>query len=128
MTSSRPYLIRAINEWINDNNQTTHLLVDATYKGVRIPKEAVVTDGQIVLNISPSAVRHLEMNNEFIDFEARFNGVQHIIYLPVMSVMGIYSRETGQGMVFELESTVDPVVHSEPTPRPTGRPQLKVVK
>lgn len=125
MTSSRPYLIRALYEWIMDNRQTPHVLVDATYPGVRVPAGSVES-GQIVLNINPSAVRHLEMNNEFIDFEARFSGNPTIIYLPIGSILGIYSRETGQGMVFEAD--IEPKPATEPEQRPTGRPQLKIVK
>lgn len=124
MTSSRPYLIRALYEWITDNHKTPYLLVNATYPGVRVPAGSV-NDGQIVLNINPSAIRHLEMNNEFVDFEARFNGEKTIVYLPVGSIIGIYASENGQGMVFE--DNIEPQPQQE-APRPSGRPLLKVVK
>lgn len=129
MNSSRPYLIRAIHDWIKDNKCTTHILVNSNYPGVVIPN-GFATDGQIVLNISAPAIRALAMNNEAISFEGRFNGVPEDLYIPCMAVLGIYARENGQGMVFELEpeASDDPVVHSEPVPRPSGPPKLSVVK
>jgi stringent starvation protein B len=136
MNSSRPYLIRALYEWIVDNDCTPHVLVNAEYPSVQVP-QGFANDGQIVLNISPSAVRHLHMDNDAVSFEGRFGGVPHSLYVPVAAVMGIYARENGQGMVFDLEPAVDdedldgdddmPPPDDEP-PRPTGRPSLKVVK
>lgn len=137
MNSSRPYLIRALYEWIVDNDCTPHILVNAEYPAVQVP-QGFANDGQIVLNISPSAVRHLQMDNDAVSFEGRFGGVPHSLYVPVAAVMGIYARENGQGMVFDLEPAVDddedldvdddmPPPDDEP-PRPTGRPSLKVVK
>ncbi|MFY1664887.1 ClpXP protease specificity-enhancing factor [Pseudomonas sp. Pseu.R1] len=138
MNSSRPYLIRALYEWIVDNDCTPHILVNAEYPAVQVP-QGFANDGQIVLNISPSAVRHLHMDNDAVSFEGRFGGVPHSLYVPVAAVMGIYARENGQGMVFDLEPAVDddedldvedddlPPPDDEP-PRPTGRPSLKVVK
>jgi stringent starvation protein B len=137
MKSSRPYLIRALYEWIVDNQCTPHLLVSADYAGVQVP-QAFVSDGQIVLNVSPSAVRQLHMDNDAVSFEGRFGGVPHSLYVPCAAVLGIYARENGQGMMFELEeieleqaSTPDPEDDGpsggEP-PRPSGRPSLKVVK
>lgn len=129
MTSSRPYLIRAIREWIADNDHTPHLLVNTEYPGVVVP-DGFASDGQIVLNISTSATRNLRLSNEKITFEGRFHGEKHDLHIPCMAVMGIYSRENGQGMVFEIEPEVsdEPVVHSEPVPRPSGPPKLSVVK
>jgi stringent starvation protein B len=137
MNSSRPYLIRALYEWIVDNDCTPHILVNAEYPAVQVP-QGFANDGQIVLNISPSAVRHLHMDNDAVSFEGRFGGVPHSLYVPVAAVMGIYARENGQGMVFDLEPAVDddedldvdddmPPPDDEP-PRPSGRPSLKVVK
>lgn len=134
MNSSRPYLLRALYEWIVDNDCTPHLLVDAEHPQARVP-DGYAQDGQIVLNVSPSAVRHLHMDNEGISFESRFGGVPHSLYLPSGSILAIYARENGQGMVFELEAP-DAEVEAEeqgaePTsepPRPSGRPSLKVVK
>ena len=142
MNSSRPYLVRALYEWIVDNDCTPHLLVNAEHAGVQVPA-GYANDGQIVLNVSPSAVRHLHMDNEAVSFEGRFGGVAHSLYIPSAAVMAIYARENGQGMVFDLEP---PVSDDDPGPeddgpsggeppssggdpsRPSGRPSLKVVK
>lgn len=97
MTSHRPYLLRALYEWIADNGMTPHLLVDATRPGVQVPSHAV-KDGKIVLNIAERAVSHLEMGNEAIRFSARFGGVSYPVSVPVQAVLAIYARETGQGM------------------------------
>ena len=137
MNSSRPYLVRALYEWIVDNDCTPHLLVSAEYPGVQVPP-GFASDGQIVLNASPSAVRQLHMDNQAVSFEGRFGGVAHSLYLPVPAILAIYARENGQGMVFDIESPMDdeddiepdddlPPPGSEP-PRPSGRPSLKVVK
>lgn len=139
MNSSRPYLIRALYEWIVDNDCTPHVLVNAEYPSVQVP-QGFANDGQIVLNVSPTAVRHLHMDNEAVSFEGRFGGVPHTLYVPVGAILGIYARENGQGMVFDLEPSLEehdveevdmeddaPPPNSEP-PRPSGRPSLKVVK
>ena len=124
LNSSRPYIIRAIYEWIADNDCTPHLLVDVNQEGVEVP-QAYVTDGQIVLNISPSAVVGLEMGNELIFFNGRFGGVATDIVVPIKAILGIYARENGQGMVFDArEEPEDP---PEP-PNSRTRPSLKVVK
>jgi stringent starvation protein B len=99
MTPTKPYLVRAIYEWILDNQMTPHLLVDARYPGTRVPKE-FVEDGQIVLNIAPSAVQGLMMGNEWVQFSARFSGAAREIQIPSEAVVGIFSRENHQGMVF----------------------------
>ncbi|MGA6107461.1 ClpXP protease specificity-enhancing factor [Pseudomonas solani] len=140
MNSSRPYLVRALYEWIVDNNCTPHLLVNAEFAGVQVPA-GYANDGQIVLNVSPSAVRHLHMDNDAVSFEGRFGGVAHNLYIPAAAIMAIYARENGQGMVFDLEPPVvdeddqgpedDGPSGSDPSsgsPRPSGRPSLKVVK
>ncbi|KIF59995.1 peptidase [Pseudomonas fluorescens] len=137
MNSSRPYLVRALYEWIVDNDCTPHMLVNSEYPAVQVP-QGFASDGQIVLNISPSAVRHLHMDNDVVTFEGRFGGVPHSLYVPISAILGIYARENGQGMVFDLELPMDdeedidpdddsPPPSSEP-PRPSGRPSLKVVK
>ena len=141
MNSSRPYLIRALYEWIVENDCTPHLLVDADYPGTRVPP-GYAKDGQVVLNVSPSAVRHLHMDNDAVSFEGRFGGVPQSLFIPAAAVLAVYARENGQGMVFDLEpSSVDDDADaaadasdddqgpptSEP-PRPSGRPSLKVVK
>jgi stringent starvation protein B len=136
MNSSRPYLIRALYEWIVDNDCTPHLLVNSELTGVQVPP-GFASDGQIVLNVSPSAVRHLHMDNEAVSFEGRFGGVAHSLYVPAGAVLAIYARENGQGMVFDLESPMATSEDEEPEeqgppddepPRPSGRPSLKVVK
>ena len=105
MTSSNPYLLRALYEWIVDNGMTPHLLVDTRDSRVRVPVQ-FVKDNSIVLNLAPSAVRDLMMRNDFISFSARFGGVPQEILVPVGSARMIYARETGQGMSLpEEEST-----------------------
>lgn len=137
MKSSRPYLVRALYEWIVDNDCTPHLLVNAEFPGVQVPA-GFANDGQIVLNVSPTAVRHLHMDNEAVSFEGRFSGVPQSLYIPAAAVLAIYARENGQGMVFDAESSMldgdeidDPDDQTPPDdepPRPSGRPSLKVVK
>lgn len=137
MKSSRPYLVRALYEWIVDNDCTPHLLVNAEFAGVQVPT-GFASDGQIVLNVSPSAVRHLHMDNDAVSFEGRFGGVPQSLYIPSAAVLAIYARENGQGMVFEVEASLaeedeleEPDDGSPPDgepPRPSGRPSLKVVK
>ena len=132
MNSSRPYLLRALYEWIVDNNCTPHILVAAEYPNTRVPP-GYAKDGQIVLNISPSAVRYLEMGNEVLTFEGRFGGVAQSLYVPVGAVLAIYARENGQGMAFDQEDAETAAEEHGPSggdepPRPSGRPSLKVVK
>jgi len=97
MTSHRPYLLRALYEWIADNGMTPHILVDAQHPGVRVPPHTV-KDGRVVLNIADRAVAKLELDNEAVRFTARFGGVSHPVNVPVSAVLAIYARETGQGM------------------------------
>ncbi len=132
MTPSRPYIMRALYEWIVDNDCTPYILVDATMAGVVVPQQ-YVKDGQIVLNISPSAVLDLLIGNDTVVFNGRFGGVATDIQVPVGAVMGIYARENGQGMVFEPEETPpEPPAGDSPSgesgPRSGKRPSLKVVK
>ncbi|MFC3607186.1 ClpXP protease specificity-enhancing factor [Stutzerimonas tarimensis] len=129
MNSSRPYLVRALYEWIVANDCTPHLLVNTEYSRVQVPA-GYASEGQIVLNVSPNAVRHLDMDNDAITFEGRFGGSAHSLYIPVPAVMAIYARENGQGMVFDNEP--GPPEGDAPSAggesRPNGRPSLKVVK
>lgn len=97
MTSQRPYLLRAIYEWIADNGMTPHVLVDARRPGVSVPP-STVRDGQVVLNIADRAVGQLRMDNDLIAFNARFGGVSHAVFVPIDAVLAIYARETGMGM------------------------------
>src|SRR3546814_865413 len=103
MTSHRPYLLRALYEWIADNGMTPHVLVDATQAGVRVPPHTV-KDGRVVLNIADRAVARLEMDNDSIRFTARFGGVSHPVTVPISAVLAIYARETGQGMGLPAET------------------------
>ncbi len=97
MTSHRPYLLRALYEWIVDNGMTPHVLVDATQSGVRVPMQSV-KDGRIVLNIAERAVGGLRMDNDALRFSARFGGVSQSVLVPLDAVIAVYARETGQGM------------------------------
>lgn len=130
MKSSRPYLLRALYEWIVDNDCTPHVIVDATAPGVEVP-EQYVKDGQIVLNLSPSAVIELHLGDDCVSFNGRFGGKPTDVFMPMASIRGIYARENGQGMAFETEEDGDPAPEggNEPTPfRRAGKPSLKVVK
>lgn len=100
MTSTKPYLMRAIFEWAEDNGFTSQVLVNAEADGVEVPTAHVV-DGQIVLNISSSAVQLHVMDNEFLSFSARFSGVEENIHLPIHSILAIFARENSQGIFFE---------------------------
>ena len=97
MSSTRPYLIRAMYEWLVDNQCTPHLLVEVKDEQTRVPRQ-FVDKGVIVLNVSPSAVKFLELGNERISFNARFGGKPHDIDVPVAAVQAIYARENGQGI------------------------------
>lgn len=112
MSSQRPYLLRALWEWIADNGMTPHLLVDATVAGVRVPP-GTVNDGKVVLNIAERAVAHLQIGNEDIAFSARFSGVTHAVIVPVQAVLAIYARETGQGMAMPPEPELEDAAQSD---------------
>ncbi len=128
MTSNRPYLIRALYDWLVDNGQTPYLLVNAEHSGTVVPRQ-FVEDGRIVLNIDPTAVAGLELGNEWISFSARFSGVAEDILVPPAAVQGIYAKENGQGMLFPDEEAKTGDGPEEPDPnKPGGRPTLKVVK
>ena len=143
MTSHRPYLLRALNEWIADNGMTPYLLVDATQAGVQVPASAV-KEGKVVLNIAERAVVRLMIDNDAVSFTARFGGVSQPVYVPISAVLAIYSRETGQGMALPEDVTHDadtgeesgddaPATDTPPddhTPPPGGKrpPFLRVVK
>jgi len=124
VTSNRPYLIRAINEWLLDNQLTPHLLVNAEAEGVEVPHN-FVQDGKIVLNIGPHAVEGLRITNEEVTFLARFSGVSQLISFPVSAVLAIYARENGRGMMFNEDEDPEP---DDSGPKPDSRPSLKVVK
>jgi stringent starvation protein B len=125
MNSSRPYLVRAIHEWILDNNMTPHLLVDMEGAGVDVPAQQG-QNGKIVLNISPQAVEGLMLSNDAIAFRARFGGIATDVYVPIDSVLAIYAKENGRGMVFNEEDSGP--APDDSGPRPGKRPALKIVK
>ena len=125
-TSRRPYLVRAMHEWMTANNQTPHLVVDAATAGAEIPK-AYVREGRITLNVSWQATQGLTLGNDWIEFNARFGGVPQQVRVPIAAVLGIYARETGQGMLFQDDGDAPPPV--PPGPDDSGsRPKLRVVK
>ena len=99
MTSSRPYLLRAIYDWLLDNNLTPYVMVDAMAADVSVPQQHV-KEGKIILNVSPTAVSGMAMGNASLEFKARFGGIPHHIYVPIMAVQAIYAYENGRGMVF----------------------------
>jgi stringent starvation protein B len=130
----RPYLLRAMHQWITDCGHTPHVIVDAGFEGAELPR-AYVKEGKIVLNLSESATQRLRLGNDDVEFDARFAGVVHHVRFPVSAVLGVYARETGEGMVFS-EQDLGPDPPKRPTPAEDGgtgstgtrRPQLKVVK
>jgi len=126
MTSSRPYLLRALYEWIVDNNLTPYIMVDAFCDGVDVP-EHFIQDGKIILNVAPHAVQHMELGNSEVSFSARFSGASVSISVPVVAVMAIYASENGQGMVFNDDDPQQPVP-PDGSSEPPRRPALKVVK
>ncbi|TVP89624.1 MAG: ClpXP protease specificity-enhancing factor [Pseudomonadaceae bacterium] len=127
MSPSRPYMLRALYEWILDNDCTPYVLVNAAYPGTVVP-EGFVEDSQIVLNLAPSAIRALEMDNDKLCFDGRFGGVAQQVWIPIGAIMAIYARENGQGMVFELEPVTPPPEDDNTPPPSSGKPSLKVVK
>ena len=108
MTSNKPYLIKAIYEWIVDNELSPYISVDAHQPGVEVPQSYATRDGEIVLNLSPRAIADLVMNKDKVSFSTRFGGIPASICLPIQSIVGIYAQENGQGMIFQVENPVDP--------------------
>lgn len=132
MTSSRPYLIQAIYEWIVDNQLTPYIMVDATAPNVQVPAKYVI-DNKIILNISMNATRNLIMNKEVIEFDARFNEAIWHMHIPVHAVQAVYAQENGRGMVFDEEEELideDGITGdtTENKPIKPKRPELKIVK
>jgi stringent starvation protein B len=119
--------LRALREWIVDNQLTPHLMVDAMKPGVSVPQQHV-KDGKIVLNIASEAIQNLSMTNDWVNFDARFSGVVHRIRLPMIAINAIYAVENGRGMVFEQEELGDTPPDPVPPTQLKGRPQLKVIK
>lgn len=131
MTSTRPYLLRALYDWIVDNNCTPYVLVNAEFDNVEVPRE-FVENGKVVLNISPQAVQGLSLENEWVNFTARFSGRSLSVLFPVKAVLAIYAKENGKGMFFQHEADEStpppPEPPTEPTPPPRTKPVLKRVK
>ena len=131
MTSSRPYLVRAMYQWIADNGMTPHLLVDVSVDGVLVPAEHV-QNGKIILNIAPMAVTALVLADTEITFSARFSGKSMSLYIPIDAVLAVYAKENGQGMMFSEDdgATTAPEDERDPEPDPDKpkRPSLRVVK
>jgi stringent starvation protein B len=128
MTSNRPYLLRALYEWINDNGLTPYILVDATNPGVRVPPGAA-KDGKVVLNIAARAVTQFEITNERIRFLARFGGVSQAVEVPMTGVLAIYAQENGQGMMFSADNAPpEPPPAAAKSDDAVKRPHLRVVK
>lgn len=148
MTSNRPYLLRAVYDWIGDNGLTPYILVDATRPGVLVPAHTV-REGKVVLNLAMRAVANLELGNDRVRCLARFGGVSHTIDVPVDAIMAVYAHENGQGMMFPREEGATAAVDSangmriEETqgndtpslpaaessePPPKGPPKLRVIK
>jgi stringent starvation protein B len=131
--SRRPYLLRAMHEWISDSNQTPHIVVDASMEGVEVPRQ-YVQGGKIILNVSSNATSMLSLGNDVVRFRARFGAATYDVSVPIGAVLGIYARETGQGMIFSEADTPPqpPTPPSEPAPTPgdgkRAKPTLKVIK
>ena len=113
MTPSRPYLLRGIYDWLTDNEQTPYLLVDAEAEGVIVPVEHV-QDGKIILNISLTATRDLELTNDGVSFNARFGGKPMKVNVPIMATLALYSKENGRGMMFPEEGSDDDPLSPDP--------------
>lgn len=105
-TSTRPYLLRAIHQWVVDNGFTPYLLIDASVAGVEVPPESV-RDGKVVLNLAPQAVAGLELGNEEVVFLTRFGGVSRRVRVPMAATRAIYAQENGQGMMFADEPSAE---------------------
>jgi len=143
LTSTRPYLIRAIYQWIEDNELTPYMLVDASVPDVDVPREYIRND-RIVLNTSSIAVRHLLLENDKVQFSAKFGGIARDLYIPIEAVLAIYAKENGKGLYFEQDGDIEPppkgprkkpVLENSNASAPAsesspskGRAKLKVVK
>ena len=134
LSPTRPYMARAIYEWICDNQLTPYLLVDAAQPNTMVP-EQFIQDGQITLNLAPHAVHALNMSNEAITFSARFGGVSRDLYIPFAAVLGLYARENGQGLFFDpneyqhIQNSEDALKSSaeEQTEQPKKKPSLRLL-
>lgn len=124
MKPSRPYIARALYEWLLDNELTPYVLVDANQPYVTVPQQ-FVEDGQIVLNISPSAVKDFYIGDDAIGFNARFAGQPMDVYLPMVALIAIYARENGQGMGFGAEPGAEIYLQQEEQGDQTERGEVE---
>ncbi|MGH8397756.1 MAG: ClpXP protease specificity-enhancing factor [Gammaproteobacteria bacterium] len=135
MLSKKPYLLRAMHQWMVDSHHTPHLVVDVNVVGVEVPP-GYAKDGKLVLNLSYDATDRLELVNERVEFSARFGGVSRHLRIPMDAILAIYAHETGQGMVFGPEDEPAPAGGASPVagvPKSaksgsTKKPSLKIIK
>lgn len=137
LTPTRPYMVRAIYEWLEDNLLTPHIMVDTSYDSVQVPTEHI-RDDRIVLNIASQAVGNMHMDNEYVHFNARFAGVSREIWIPIQAVMGIYAKENQQGMFFDpaeyddydpsLDNSTKTDKPAKPKPKRENKAGLKILK
>ena len=128
MTSNRPYLLRAMYDWISDNGLTPYILVDAAAPGVEVPQSAV-KDGRVVLNVAARAVAQLELGMDKVRFMARFSGISRNVEAPMHAILAIYAHENGQGMMFPAENAPpQPPATDVPAAAPKKGNHLRVIK
>jgi stringent starvation protein B len=133
LTSTKPYLVRALYEWITDNECTPYIIVNAEADDVEVPSQ-YVEEGRIILNVSEDAVRDLQITNDFLEFNARFNGVATQVYTPIAAILAIYAQENGHGMVFSEDDLSAPppegpkVGRDIKRPDPSSKPSFKIIK
>ncbi|PCI68409.1 MAG: ClpXP protease specificity-enhancing factor [Piscirickettsiaceae bacterium] len=129
MTPLKPYLVRALHEWILDNGYTPYILVDTTVDGVDVPK-AYISDDKIILNTHPDAIKNWYLENDALSFSARFSGKEENLYVPINAVLATYSKENGKGMMFDerFEDDIPPEPSRPSTTTITKKPVLKIVK
>ena len=127
MTSVRPYLVRALLDWIVDNDLTPHLVIDCRVAGAEAPSERA-QDGKLVLNISAAATRNFALDDGWLDVDCRFGGAPMHVRAPVGAIIAVYARENGMGMGFEVEESAAGQPQPESPPPRSGGPKLTVVK
>ncbi|MBQ0724216.1 MAG: ClpXP protease specificity-enhancing factor [Cycloclasticus sp.] len=129
MTPLKPHLVRALHEWIIENNLTPYLLVDASYENVAVPT-AFVNDNKIILNAHPDAIQHWCLDNDAVSFSARFSGKPENLFIPINAILAVYAKENGKGMMFDerFEDDVPPEPSSPKKDSKKQKPFLKIVK
>jgi stringent starvation protein B len=129
VTPLKPYLVRALHEWILENGYTPYILVDTTIEGVTVPKD-YISDNKIILNAHPDAIKNWYLENDALSFSARFSGKEENIFVPINAVLATYAKENGKGMMFDehFEDDLPPEPSDVITPTKSKRPTLKVVK